>query len=326
MSRIKYYYNTENCQYEPIIHSRRAIALNILAFLSVALLLASGITYFYQQNFESFRESALLEQNNKLKVKWELLNNRLNNFGEVVNELTYHDDHIYRVILDSEPIPSTVREGGIGGHERYQNIINAGLDSESLILDTYQSIDRLKKKLYIQTKSYDELNEILKEKERMWASRPAIQPINNAELIRISSGFNPHRFHPILKRVHPHKGIDFTASTGTPVYATGDGIVTNAYYSSSYGNVIFINHSYGYETRYAHLNAFNIKVGQHVKRGEIIGYVGNTGRSQAPHLHYEVLHNNLHIDPINYFQRDLSHEEYEKLIELSEGSENIILD
>lgn len=326
MSKVKFYYDTEKCRYEPIITSRRSILLNVLLFLNVALVLASGMTYYYQKNFKSVRESSLLEKNSKIKLEWELLKNKLETLQQHAENLTYNDDHIYRVILDAEPIPSTIRQGGAGGHNKYENVISAGLVNEDLIIGAYETIDQLKKRLYIQTKSYDELNEMLKEKERMWASRPAIQPINNLELIRISSGFNPSRFHPILKQVHPHKGIDFTASTGTPVYATGDGIVTSAYYSGSYGNVIFLNHGYGYQSRYAHLNTFNIKVGQHVKRGEIIGYVGNTGRSQAPHLHYEVIYKHNHIDPINYFQRDLSNEEYEKLIELSQESKNIILD
>lgn len=326
MSKVKFYYNTETCRYEPIITSRRNIILNILAFLSVALILASGITFYYQNNFQSFREKALLKENQQLKIEWQLLENELVEVNNHVEHLTYNDDQIYRVILDAEPIASTIRYGGAGGHNKYENLIKTPLEEEDLIINTYETIDQLKKRLYIQTKSYDELNKILKEKEAMWAARPAIQPINNKELVRISSPFKPNRYHPILKRVQAHKGIDFTAPTGTPVYATGDGIATSAYYSGSYGNVIFLNHGYGYQTRYAHLNEFNIKVGQHVKRGEIIGYVGNTGRSQAPHLHYEVLYNFHHIDPINYFQRDLSSEEYEKLIELSEKSQNIILD
>lgn len=326
MSKVKYYYDTETCRYEPIVVSKKSILLNVLAFVCVALIIASGMTFYYQENFKSVREARLSQENQKLKLEWDHLQQEINSIQEQINSLTYNDDHIYRVILDSEPIPSTVRQGGAGGHNKYENLTNTGLESEPLIVGTYQTIDQLKKKLYIQTKSYDELNQMLKEKEMMWASRPAIQPINNAELIRISSGYNPRRFHPILKKVHPHKGIDFTASRGTPVYATGDGIVTTAYYSSSYGNVIFINHGYGYQTRYAHLNKFNIKVGQHVKRGEVIGFVGNTGRSEAPHLHYEVIYKHSHTDPINYFQRDLSNEEYEKLIELSAGKENIILD
>lgn len=326
MSKIKFYYDTETCRYEPIIASRRSIVLNVLAFLSVALIMASGITFYYQKNFKSFREKALLEQNQKLHFEWEVLDKKINDINSHIENLTYNDDRIYRVILDAEPIPSTVRYGGIGGHNKYEDLVNKSLEKEELIVNKYETIDQLKKRLYIQTKSYDELNKLLKEKEVKWSSRPAIQPINNKELERISSPFRPDRFHPILKRVMAHKGIDFTAPTGTPVYATGDGIVTSAYYSGSYGNVIFLNHGYGYQTRYAHLNEFNIKVGQHVKRGEIIGFVGNTGRSQAPHLHYEVLHNFRHIDPINYFQRDLSSEEYEKLIEISEKSENIILD
>ena len=326
MSKVKFYYDTETCRFEPLIVRRKNVVLNVLIFLNAALILASGMTYYYQNNFLSFKEKNLLKENHELKMEWNLLQNKLNGIEEHINELTYNDDHIYRVILDAEPIPSTIRQGGVGGHNKYEEMLQNNLENENLIVGTYETIDQLKKRLYIQTKSYDELQSMLKEKEVMWASRPAIQPINNAELVRISSGFNPRRFHPILKKVKPHKGTDFTAPRGTPVYATGDGIVTSAYYSGSYGKVIFLNHGYGYQTRYAHLSDFNIKVGQHVKRGEVIGFVGNTGRSQAPHLHYEVLYNYRHTDPINYFQRDLSNEEYEKLIQLSEESKNIILD
>ncbi|UII26039.1 M23 family metallopeptidase [Fulvivirga maritima] len=158
----------------------------------------------------------------------------------------------------------------------------------------------------------------------MWASRPAIQPINNKELTRLHTSFGK-RFHPILKRWKNHDGLDFTAPVGTPIYATGDGIVTSAYLSSSYGNVIFINHGYGYQTRYAHMTKYIVNQGEHVKRGQVIGYVGNTGRSSGAHLHYEVLYNFKPINPINFFQRDLGNEEYEKLIEISK-QETIPLD
>lgn len=326
MPKVKFFYDTEKCRFEPLIVERKAVLLNVLVFLNSALILASCMTYYYQKNFKSFREAHLLKENSSLRMEWDLLQNKINSIEEHVNGLTYNDDHIYRVILDAEPIPSTIRQGGAGGHIKYEDILNNNLQNEELIVGTYETVDQLKKKLYIQTKSYDELQKILGEKEVKWAARPAIQPINNAELIRISSGFNPQRFHPILKKIKPHKGIDFTAPKGTPVYATGDGIVTSAYYSSSYGNVIFLNHGYGYQTRYAHLSGFNIKAGQHVKRGEVIGFVGNTGRSEASHLHYEVLYKFHQTDPINYFQRDLSNDEYEKLIQLSEESKNVILD
>lgn len=322
MAKIRYYYNTETCKYEPIKATGKAVFLNILGFLSVSLIIALGLIYLYRANFTSFKESRLLSKNHDLKVEWNILNEKLQNAYTSINELEFKDDKIYRVILDTEPIPATVREGGVGGHDKYEGLMS--LEENQMIIDAYKSIDDLKKKLYIQSKSYDQLSNLLTEKEKMWASRPAIQPINNKELTRLHTTFGP-RWHPILKKMHAHEGLDFTAPTGTPVYATGDGIITASYHSSSYGNVIFINHGYGYQTRYAHLVKYIVKRGESVKRGQIIGYVGNTGRSEAPHLHYEVLYNYKPVNPINFFQRDLDNEEYERLIKISER-ETIPLD
>jgi len=322
MAKIRYYYNTETCKYEPIKASGRAVFLNILGFLSVSLILALGLIYLYRSNFTPIKESQLLAENHDLKVEWNILNEELQNAYKSAGELQYKDDNIYRVILDTDPIPSTVREGGIGGHDKYEDLMS--LEENQLVIDAYKGLDNLRKKLYIQSKSYDQISSLITEKEKMWASRPAIQPINNKELTRLHTTFG-RRWHPILKRWNEHEGLDFTAPTGTPVYATGDGIVTASYRSSSYGNVLFVNHGYGYQTRYAHLVKYIVNRGDAVKRGQVIGYVGSTGRSQAPHLHYEVLYNFKPINPINFFQRDLDNEEYEKLIKISE-QETIPLD
>ena len=301
MAKIRYYYNTETCKYEAIKATKKALFFNVLGFIIISFVMSLGIIYVYRTNFTPLKESRLRAENDKLKLDWGILKEQLGTAYQHVEELQFKDDHIYRVILDAEPIPSTIREGGSGGHIRYENLMDQNLEDPSLILNTYEGVDDLKKKLYIQSKSYDEISSILTEKAKIWASRPAIQPVNNKELKRIAGGFNPRRFHPILKKIHPHEGIDFTANIGTPVYATGDGTVTAAYRSATYGNVIFINHGYGYQTRYAHLHKFNIMNGESVKRGQVIGFVGNTGRSQGPHLHYEVLYKYKAIDPINFF-------------------------
>ncbi|MEM7109177.1 MAG: M23 family metallopeptidase [Bacteroidota bacterium] len=318
MSKVRYYYNTETCKYEPIKVTKTGMFWNFMGFMSISFVLALGLIYMYRSNFTPIKESVLRSENEQLKLDWAILNDDLRTANNHVEELEFKDDHIYRVILDTEPIPPTIRSGGTGGHDRYGSLSEKQLSDPRRIIKAYREVDGLKKKLYIQSKSYDEISALLEEKERIWSSRPAIQPINNKEVKRIAGGFNPKRFHPILKKIHPHEGIDFAAEIGTPIYATGDGIVTNAYRSSTYGNVIFINHGYGYQTRYAHLSKFNIRNGESVKRGQIIGYVGNTGRSQGPHLHYEVLFKYRPIDPINFFQRDLDNEEYEKVIELSQ--------
>lgn len=324
MAKIRYYYNTETCKYEPIKITKKAIFLNIMGFLTISLVLAFGLIYLYQKNFTPLEESSLRAENQNLTIEWNLLNEDLQQAYSHAEELQFRDDKIYRVILDTEPVPSTVREGGVGGHNKYKNLMERDLEESDLIIGAFQKLDRLKKQLHIQGKSYDQINSLLSEKEKMWASRPAIQPVNNKELTRLYTTFG-RRYHPILKKWKNHDGLDFTAPTGTPVYATGDGVVTASYRSASYGNVIFVNHGYGYQTRYAHLTKYIVKRGDHVKRGQEIGYVGSTGRSQGPHLHYEVLYNYKPINPINFFQRDLGNEEYEKLIELSK-QETIPLD
>lgn len=316
MAKIKYYYNTETCKYEPIKASKRAIFLNIVGFFTVSSIMALGLIYIYQANFTPVKESKLRLENTTLALDWQVLNEQLTLAYQNVEDLQFKDDHIYRVILDTDAIPTTIREGGVGGYNKYERLVDQVLERPNLIIDAYKDIDQLKKKLYIQSKSYDQISDLLTEKERMWSSRPAIQPINNKELTRLYTTFG-RRFHPIRKVWSEHEGLDFTAPIGTPVYATGDGVITRAYRSTTYGNVLFVNHGYGYQTRYAHLVEYIVKQGEKVKRGQVIGYVGNTGRSQGPHLHYEVLFNYKPINPINFFQRDLDNEEYEKLIEIS---------
>ena len=324
MSKIKYYYNTETCKYEPIKVTKSAMFVNVVGFLMVSLIMALGLIYVYRSNFTPLKESVLRSKNTELQLEWQLLIEKLQTAYAHVDELQFKDDRIYRVILDTDPIPATVRAAGIGGHNKYERLAQEELEQSDLIIGRYRDVDELRKKLYIQSKSYDQIGDILIEKEKEWASRPAIQPINNKELTRLHTTFGK-RFHPILKRWKPHNGLDFTAPTGTPVYATGDGIVTRSYRSDTYGNVLFINHGYGYQTRYAHLVKYIVTRGDEVKRGQVIGYVGNTGRSEAPHLHYEILYNFTPINPINFFQRDLGNEEYEKLIEISK-QETIPLD
>jgi murein DD-endopeptidase MepM/ murein hydrolase activator NlpD len=315
MSKIKYYYNTDTCKYEPAVYTPKKLVLNLFSYLAVALVLASGLIYVYQQNFTPIKESKLATQNEQIKSKWGVLEQNILEANKAITQLQIKDDSIYRTILDIAPLAPTARQAGIGGSPRYEELIRQNLEQEQLIVNTYQRIDKMKKKLYIQTLSYDEIVEIEKEKEKMWAAKPAIQPINNKELKRLHTTYG-QRFHPILGIWRPHKALDFTAPVGTPIYATGDGVAQRANFSKSYGNVVYLDHGYGYKTRYAHLSKFNIVRGQKVKRGDIIGYVGNTGLSAAAHLHYEVLYKNEQINPIDFFHRDLSVEEYEKLLNL----------
>lgn len=319
MARIKYYYDTETCKYERVKVTTWDIVLNLLGFLSVALILSIGILLVYNAYFESPKEALLSKENNELKFHFEILEKNIDDVNEMIVALQERDDNIYRTIFEAEPIPSTIRKAGIGGAERYKKLLNEGLEEGKLISDTYTKIDKLKKQMYIQTRSYDEIIQLAMTKSDMLSSIPAIQPIQNRELTRLASGFGM-RIHPIYKGRRMHWGIDFSAPRGTPIYATGDGVITYAkvsYLKTGYGNQVEIDHGYGYKTKYAHMQMFTVTKGQNVKRGDLIGYVGSTGGSTAPHVHYEIIKDNKKIDPIQYMIQDISDDEYQKLLELS---------
>jgi murein DD-endopeptidase MepM/ murein hydrolase activator NlpD len=317
MARIKYYYDTESCKYERIKVSKGDIFINFLGFLFLGVIIALGLLLIYFNNFDSPKEALLKKENQELLLKYDLLNQELSQVDKILTALEQRDDDIYRTIFEANPIPESVREAGVGGANKYQALIEEGLEQEALVLGTFQKIDKIKKKMYIQSKSYDEILKMANDKAKMLASIPAIQPISNKELKRLASGYGM-RIHPIYKVRKMHTGVDFSAERGTPIYATGDGTVRRASYSlGGYGRQVEINHGYGYVTKYAHMSRFIVKKGQKVKRGEIIGYVGSTGTSVAPHLHYEVIKNNKKVNPVHYFFNDLSAEEYEEILKLS---------
>ncbi|MEQ9425527.1 MAG: M23 family metallopeptidase [Cyclobacteriaceae bacterium] len=317
MARIKYYYDTETCKYERVKVSTWDVTLNFLGFLSVALILAVAILSVYSSYFDSPKEALLKKENEELKFHYDLLESEVENANQMLSALQGRDDNIYRVIFEADPIPQSIRNAGVGGSDRYKDITESNLENEGLILETYQQIDQLKKKMYIQTKSYDEIMEMANNKVRMLAAIPAIQPVSNEELNRLSSGFGI-RMDPIYKVRKMHPGIDFSAPNGTPIYATGDGTVKLVKTSlGGYGRQVEIDHGFGYTTKYAHMSKYIVRRGQKVKRGEIIGYVGNTGKSTAPHLHYEVHKDNKKVNPVHYFFQDLSAEEYEKVLMLA---------
>ena len=318
MARIKYYYDTETCKYERIKVSTWDVVLNLLGFLSVSFLIAIAIVIIYSTYFESPKEALLKKENEELLLYYDIAQKELKDLNDMMQHLQKRDDKVYRVIFEADPIPASIRRAGVGGTERYKKILNSKPEREELILTTFKKVDLLKKQMYIQTKSYDEIIQMAKNKEKMWASIPAIQPISNKELTRLASGFG-YRIHPIYKVKRMHTGIDFSAPRGTPIYATGDGVVKRVRNNglSGYGKEIIVDHGYGYQTRYAHLKDFNVKRGQRVKRGECIGYVGNTGTSTAPHCHYEVIKDGKKVDPVHYFFLDLDTDEYEKILELA---------
>jgi len=312
MSKVKYKYNPKTCKYEPWYLRGRALQDQVAIFIALSLLIAGGFFYAFVTNFDSLHEQLLQRENLTLKTKWQILEDRIHHSFSELNSLIEKDDNTYRAILDTEPLSPEIREGGAGGSEKFD--VDEIKNFPTVLYD-YTILEKLKNKLEVEVQSFEELDEILNDRIDMWASRPAIQPISNKQLDQLHMSYGA-RMHPIHKFVRDHNGLDFTASQGTPVYATGDGKVGNAYASSTYGNVVYIFHGHGYETRYAHLWKFAVKPGDVVKRGNIIGYVGSTGTSVSPHLHYEVLFQDRHVNPINFFQRDLSNKEYERLIEI----------
>lgn len=317
MARTRYQYNHETCRYEPVFGSGKTFLKRSGVFFSLAFAVSLVAFLYYSQNFESLNELLLKQRNKSLKIEWSILKHRIDNANHELASLIEKDDHNYRVILDTEPLATSVREAGIGGSVKF----NADEIKEfPNVLSSYIKLEKLKHQLDVEVQSYEELSDMLARKIKMWASRPAIQPINNKQLHQLHMTYGS-RFHPIFHVYMAHKGLDFAASKGTPVYATGDGVVAMAYTSGSYGNVIYLNHGHNFETRYAHLSSFAVNGGDRVKRGQVIGYVGNTGNSVSAHLHYEVLVDGQHVNPINFFQRDLSNKEYDRLIE--EGSKSV---
>jgi murein DD-endopeptidase MepM/ murein hydrolase activator NlpD len=317
MAKIKYYYDTETCKYERVRTKTSDIVLNALGIISLIIIAAAGLLMLQIAYFP--QPQTVLLQNQIAEQRFELnkLGRELTQLNEILAGIEKRDDNIYRVVLGAEPIDKSIREAGVGGSERYADIREKDIIDEDMIIELNERVDKLRRKLYIESKSQDELVKLAENKEKLYAAIPAIQPISNKQLMALASGFGM-RTHPIYKVRKMHSGIDFAASIGTPIYATADGKVVNVDVKfSGYGKLVEIDHGFGYRTRYAHMHDFAVKNGQNVRRGDLIGYVGNTGLSTAPHLHYEVLINGTQVDPVHYFYNDLSPAEYEKVLELA---------
>lgn len=317
MARIKYYYDTETCKYERIKTKTSDVVLNSLGFLVLALLFSVGIVILFNTYFESPKTLQLKNDVKELKYSLESLQNELTILEEVSSSLEYNDNNIYRVIMGAEPITESIRNAGVGGSNRSAKLNERDFEGKDMVIETKNRVDLIKRKLFIQSQSHDELRDLIENKEQMLAAIPAIQPVPNEQLVALASGYGS-RYHPVYKVRKMHWGIDFAAPIGTPIYATADGKISLIEVSfKGYGKQIEINHGFGFISKYAHMHEFTVKKGQRVKRGELIGYVGNTGLSTAPHLHYEVERNGKKVNPINYFFNDLTPEEYEKLVELA---------
>ena len=307
MAKVKYYYDPETLSYRKIEKSKGYVT-RIVILCALALLL-SGFTGFviFSQFIKTPSELADESELENLKFNYEVLNKRLEESAQILAQMQERDNNIYRAYFEANPIPEEQRKAGFGGVNRYKYL--DGFENSELVVSATKKLDILSKQIVVQSKSLDEIVELAKEKEEMLASIPAIMPVRKEDLSYVASGFK-WRMHPILKIRKFHKGMDFKALTGTPIYAAGNGKVVLAKRSATFGKVVYVDHGFGYRTIYAHMSRIKARRGQRVKRGDLIGYVGNTGRSVAPHLHYEVHKNGRAVNPINYYYGDLTPEEF----------------
>mgnify|MGYP003290894676 CR=1 FL=1 len=316
MAKKKYIFNPNTLEYEEYKTSGKKKFWSVVLYLISTSVTALLIVVLIQNFFGSPTERVQAREIEYLKLQYDIMNDKIDNLDMLLSELEDRDDNIYRVIFEAEPIPSSVRKAGYGGSNRY--IALDGYVNSEMVINTAKRIDVLSGQLYVQSKSFDEIYEMAINKTEMLSCIPAIMPVKGTDIYRISSHFG-QRTDPFYKVTKFHGGIDFSGPIGIGIYATGDGVVTRIEKNKNgYGNSIVIDHGYGYKTRYAHLNSFNVKKGDKVKRGQEIGTMGNTGKSTAPHLHYEVIKNNKAVNPINFFYNDLTPEEYDKILELSQ--------
>jgi len=316
MAKVKYYYDTKTLNYQRIEKSTWDKLKNILIYLGASMFTAVIMIVIFNIFFDSPKEKRLKREISNLITQYNLIDNQLSDIDIVLKDMQDRDDNIYRIIFEADPIPTSIRTAGFGGVNRYRNLEK--MNNSDLIIATTKKVDIISKQIYIQSKSYDQVIEMANNKTEMLACLPSIQPVANKDLKRMVSGFGM-RIHPVYKTRKMHEGMDFTASIGTPIYATANGtVIKSTYATGGYGKHVIIKHGeFGYQTLYAHMNQINVTKNQVVKRGEIIGYVGNTGLSVGPHLHYEVHKDGHKLNPSYFYHNDLTPSEYNKLIELS---------
>ncbi|TAL64640.1 MAG: M23 family metallopeptidase [Bacteroidetes bacterium] len=315
MPRTKYKFNPDSLSFDKVRLGVKALLLRFLAYFTGSIIIALLYWVIFAAFFDSPKEKALEREVEQMTIQYDFIQREMANVENVLEDLQKTDDNLYRTIFEAEPIPSTLRGGGVGGVNRFKAL--EGYNNSNLVIETTNRLDKIRKRVYVQSKSFDDLIGLAKNKEEMLRSVPAILPISNKDLKRTASGFGL-RIHPIYKITKFHYGMDFTAPAGTDIFATGNAVVVAVLRSKrGLGNHIILDHGFGYSSIYAHLSDFNVRVGQKVQRGDIIGYVGSTGMSLANHLHYEIKLNGVNIDPVNYYFEDLTAAEYERMIEIA---------
>jgi murein DD-endopeptidase MepM/ murein hydrolase activator NlpD len=325
MTKVKYYYDPDTLSYRKIEPKKSKKVRNVLLFAAASILSGFlGLFVLLNTNLlNTPKELSLQREVKNYELQFELLNRKMGQMEDVLANIEDRDNNIYRIYFEANPIPEEQRRAGFGGVNRYQAL--EGFNNSEMIIGTTRRMEIIQKQMVIQSRSLDEITKLAAEKEKLLAAIPAIQPINNEELTRMASGYG-WRSDPFTKARKMHWGMDFTAPRGTPIYASGDGVVTRAdNRASGFGKHIRIDHGYGYVTIYAHLSRYNVKRRQKVKRGDLIGFVGSTGRSEAPHLHYEVRKDGQRINPINFYYGSLTAEEFENMLKYA-SQENQSLD
>ena len=316
MKKIKYYFNTHTLRYEKLVTPLRVKLLRVFAFFATAIVTAGILVAIAFQYIDSPKAILLEQQNADLKNDYVLVQQQLNQLQQKMDELLKRDNNVYRSIFESSPIPDSARLKEMEMSKEVQ-LVNS-LSSSELLKSITAQLNNLTLLVAYQQKSFSDIENMVKDKEKLLAAIPAIQPVSDKDLTRIASGFGM-RIDPVYKVPKFHAGLDFTAPVGTPIYATADGVVIESGFSpDGYGNRVVINHGYGYESLYGHMYRTKVRNGQKIKRGEVIGYVGSTGKSTGPHCHYEVHKGDQPVDPVYFFYNDLSPEQYDRLLKLAQ--------
>ena len=314
MRKVYYIYNPQTRTFDRIYPTIRQRALSYARRLFVGMGLGAGFFLLLLLIFGSPSEKELRIENARLLAQYHVLSHRLDESLEIMQDVQQRDNNLYRMMLMAEPVSEAVRRAGYGGTNRYEQLLD--MANSELVIHTTMKMDMLNRQLYIQSKSFDEVMELCKNHDEMLKCIPAIQPVSNKDLKMTASGYGM-RIDPVYQTQKFHAGMDFSAHIGTPVYATGNGHVIGAGRKSGYGKLVQIDHGFGYVTWYAHLSAIKVRVGQQVLRGQIIGQVGNTGKSTGPHLHYEVRAKGKIVNPVNYYFMDLNADDYDKMIQIA---------
>lgn len=314
MRKVYYIYNPKTRTYDRIYPTMRQRVMSYLRRLFVGMGLGAGSFIVLLLIFGSPSEKDLRMENSRLQAQYHILSSRLDESLQVMKGLQQRDDNLYRVMMQADPVADALRTPSYNKTNRYEDLME--LPSAKLVVNTTQKMDLLERQLYIQSKSFDEVLALCKKHDEMLECIPAIQPVSNKDLKQTASGYGT-RIDPIYKTVKFHSGMDFSANVGTPVYATGNGVVRKAGWEGLYGNCIQIDHGFGYVTHYAHLSKIDVRVGQKVVRGETIGKVGTTGKSTGPHLHYEVMVKGQIVNPVNYYFMDLNADDYDRMVEIA---------